>query len=113
MKHVKAHCLSKVNEQGEWKFKDSLRAGAMLGLTHFINKNVDKDAENVCIMLGENKFEKGTTKFNKASYREFEETLYVSERGKYQLVASGWILSDLLVSKSIEPDQFYIKIIKI
>jgi hypothetical protein len=113
MKKVKAHCLNKINEQGEWKFRDELKSGALLGLTHFINQNADKDATQVCIMLGENKFKKSATKFNKASYREFEETLYVSERGKYQLVASESILSELLSSSAIEPEQFYIEIIKI
>ena len=113
MKQVKAHCLDKINEQREWKFRDELKSGALLGLTHFINQNADDDAVHVCIMLGENKFGKNTTKFNKASYREFEETLYVSERGKYQLVASESILSDLLSSSAIEPEHFYIEIIKI
>lgn len=113
MNRAKAHCLKKVNEEGEWKFKDNLRPGNLFGLTHFINQNVDKDTYDACVMLCENNFGKGTIKFNKSSYREFEETLYVSEKGSYQLVASGWILSDLLPGSELEPKEFYIKIIKI
>lgn len=113
MNKARAHCLKKVNDEREWKFRDDLRPGSIFGLTHFINKHVDKDVTDVCILLCENNFAKGTTKFNKSSYREFEQTLYVSEKGSYQLVASGWILSDLLPGSELEPKQFYIKIIKI
>ena len=113
MKYSKVHCLDKISDDGEWEFKDSFRAGALLGLTHFINKNVEEDVTEVCIVVAPEQFGKDTIKFNKASYREFEETLYVSELGTDMLVATGWILSDLIPGSVLVPDCFYIKLIKI